>query len=127
MSYTEEMVEHLLPSVWDRTYAWGVQSTTSPEADMPKAKYVDPRQATTFWTHLIDVRQAWERAPILMPERRVLLLAYGFDWTAEEIAFNQGVSVRAVNKRRVKAVDCMTNWLNAADAMEYFETLIGTK
>lgn len=126
MSYSEELVESLLPSVWDSTYAWGVQSTTSPDADMPKAKYVDPRQATAFWTHLIDVRRAWEIAPITMPERRVLLLAYGLGWTAEEIAFNQGVSVRAINKRRVKGVDCMAQWLNATDFIDHEDTLIGT-
>lgn len=111
--YSEAMVEHLLPSVWDRTYAWGVQNPQVPDPDMPKAKYKSPKEATTFWTHLIDVRVAWERAPITVPERRTLLLHYAFGWSAEEIAFNQQITARAVNKRLAKGVDRMTAWLNA--------------
>jgi len=113
MTYSEAMVEQLLPSAWDRTYAWGMQNPEAPDPDMPKSKYKSPKEATTFWTHLIDVRIAWEQAPLTMFERRAILLSYAFGWTAEEIGFNQGITSRAVNKRLAKGVDKLTEWLNA--------------
>ena len=113
MSYSEAMVEQLLPSVWDRTYAWGVQNPTVPDPDMPKAKYKSPKEATTFWTHLIDVRMAWDRAPLTMYERRAILLRYAFGWEQDEIAFNQSVSQSTVSRRITKGVDLLTRWLNA--------------
>ena len=112
MSYSEGLVESLLPSVWDRTYAWGVYDPSAPDPDMPRAKYKSPKEATTFWTHLIDARRAWESAPVLMPERRALFLHYALGWSAEEIGYNQGVSARTINKRLAKGLDTMTRWLN---------------
>ena len=113
MTYSERMVEQLLPSVWDRTYAWGVQNPEVPDPDMPKAKYKSPKEATTFWTHLIDVRMAWERAPLTMYERRAILLHFALGWEQDEIAFNQEVSQSTVSRRITKGVDLMTRWLNA--------------
>lgn len=113
MTYTEAMVEHLLPSVWDRTYAWGMQNPEAPDPDMPKAKYKAPTEATSFWTHLIDVRMAWERAPLTMYERRAILLRYALDWEQDEIARNQNVSQSTISRRVSKGVDLLTRWLNA--------------
>lgn len=112
MSYSETLVEHLMPAIWDRTYAWGMQNPASPDVDMPKAKYKSPKEATTFWTHLIDIRMAWVTAPLTMPERRALLLYYGLGWEQEEIGYNQSVSQRAIGKRLTKGVDTLTEWLN---------------
>jgi hypothetical protein len=92
MSYTEVQVESLMPSVWDREYAWGVYNPQAPDADMPTAKYKSPKESTTFWCGLIDIRTAWVHAPLTMPERRTLLLHYGFGWEPQEIAHNQSVT-----------------------------------
>lgn len=113
MSYTEAQIESLLPSVWDRGYAWGIYNPQAPDPEMPKAKYKNPKDATTFWTGLIDIRRAWEHAALTMPERRAIFLAYGSGWDSQEIADHQSITLRAVNKRIAKGVDTMTNWLNA--------------
>lgn len=118
MSYSEAMVESLLASVWDRTFAWGIQNESAPDPDMPKAKYKSPKEATTFWTHLIDVRMAWEHAPLTMYERRALLLYYGFGWEQQEIGFNQSVSKMAISKRLNKGVHTLADWLNADYELE---------
>lgn len=111
--YSESQVEHLLPAVWDRTFAWGIQNPIAPDPDMPKAKYRSPKEATTFWCHLIDIRMAWERAPLTMFQRRALLMHYGLGWEHQEIADYQSVSRSAVTKRLANGVDVMAEWLNA--------------
>ena len=113
MSYTEEMVEHLLPSVWDRSYAWGVQNPQAPNQDMPKAKVKDPKNATTFWTHLIDLRMAWSHAPLNQSERRAMLLHFALGWDQGEIAINQHVNQATISRRITKGVRLMVAWLNA--------------
>ena len=121
MSYTESLVEQLIPAVWDQSFAWGLQNPQAPDADMPKAKYKSPKEATTFWTHLIDIRIAWERCPLTMPERRALLLAYGIGMEQSEIAENQSVSQQSISKRIAKGVDKLTEWLNADYETEEIE------
>jgi hypothetical protein len=124
--YSESMVELLLPTVWDRTYAWGVQSETFTPPDMPKAKYKSPKEATTYWTYLIDIRIAWEKAALTYPERRSLLLTYGMGWTEEQVGYNQGVSQQAISKRNARAVERLTRWLNDDKTLTLEDTLIGT-
>ena len=127
MSYSEDRIAQLLPSVWDRTYAWGMQNEQAADPDMPKMQYRSPKEATTFWTHLIDVRISWERAPITMFERRALLLHYGLGWTQQEIAEHQGVSRISIQKRLKKGVKTLADWLNADYITEHDDALIGTK
>lgn len=126
MTYRQEQIEQLLPSVWDRTYAWGMQNDIAPDPDMPKMKYKSPKEATTFWTHLIDIRIAWDRAPLTMYERRALLLHHGLGWTQKEIAEDQSVSQQAITKRLNKGVKTLTEWLNADYFYEY-DGMIGLK
>lgn len=113
MTYSEAMVESLLPSVFDRTYAWGVQSDSTPDPDMPKAKYKSPKEATTFWCYLIDIRIAWDHAPITFKEKRALFLHYALGWTQEEIGRHELVSQQAANKRLTKGLRTLADWLNA--------------
>lgn len=119
MSYSEAVVESLLATVWDRTYAWGIQNDSTPDPDMPKSRYKSPQEATTFWAHLIDVRIAWAAAPLSHAERKALLLHFAFGWEQKEIAFNQRVSQQAISKRLAKGVREMTEWLNAEYEMEH--------
>lgn len=113
MTYSEAMVESLLPSVFDRTYAWGVQNDSAPDPDMPKSKYKSPKEATTYWCHLIDIRIAWANAPIFLPEKRALFLYYALGWTQAEIGVREGVSHVAINKRLAKGTRILADWLNA--------------
>lgn len=117
MSYTELLVESLIPAVWDQAFAWGIQNEYAPDVDMPRAKRRCPLEATTFWAHIVDIRIAWEHCPLTMFERRALFLAYGLGMEQAEIAANQEVSQQAISKRLAKGVDKLTGWLNA-----YYET-----
>lgn len=112
MSYSVELVEQLIPTVWDRSWAWGMQNESSPDPDMPKAKVTDPKQATTFWCHLIDVRRAWEQAPLTLGERRALLLRYGYGWEHEEIGRHELVSKQAIGKRLSFGLGKLVDFLN---------------
>lgn len=113
MTYSQERVEQLIPSLWDRTYAWGMQSETTPDPDMPRSKYKSPKEATTYWTHLIDIRMAWKHAPLTLQERRAILLYHHLGWSEKGIALHESVSQQAVSKRINKGVRTMTEWLNA--------------
>lgn len=112
MSYPVELVEQLIPTIWDRSWAWGMQNESSPDPDMPKAKASDPKQATTFWCHLIDVRRSWEQAPLLGSERRALFLHYCQGWTQDEIATHESVSQRAISKRMSTGLGKLVDFLN---------------
>lgn len=112
MTYSPELVERLLPAAWDRTWAWGMQNPSAPDPDMPTAKYTSPKEATTFWCHLIDIRRAWEGAPLKPDERRALLLHFGFEWTQQEIGDHEQVSKKTINKRVKAGLRVLSDYLN---------------
>lgn len=111
MTYSPELVEQILPAVWDEDVVWGVQNPHSPDPDMPRSKG-SPKEANTLWAHIGDVRWAWSEAFLPATERRALFLTYVMGWTQEEIGFNQEVSHQAVSKRIKKGLERLTNWLN---------------
>jgi len=84
-SYSRDEVEALLPAVWDRDAVWGIPKKDAPDPDMPKAAG-DPRKSNALWDLIIDVRSAWEKAPLTLNERRALLLRFGTDMKQDEIA-----------------------------------------
>jgi len=61
--YDRELVERLLPAVWDESYAYGMEAPLAPPPGMPRAK-ADPSKGNTLWAHLSDIRTAWRMAPI---------------------------------------------------------------
>lgn len=110
--YSEDLVEQLIPAVFDSTYAWGLQNPIAPDADMPKVKYKSPKEATTFWCHLIDIRCAWEQAALSLKERRALYLYHSIGWTQQEIADYEQVSKKQINKRLSQGIAQLTAVLN---------------
>ena len=112
--YDRRLVEQLLPTVWDPTYAFGMANPTAPDPDMPKAK-ADPKLGGTLYAHLADIQSAWRRADVPLVEARALLLRYGLDWTDKEIAGLDGVTPRAVRYRLERGVGRLTSWLNGSD------------
>lgn len=112
--YTRELVEHLLPAVWDGDCDYGMRNPYAPEPGMPKAT-VNLKESGTLYAHLADIRSAWAKAPLLMEHRRALLLRHGFDWTQKEIGFNQGITQQAAQQRIERGVGIIVNFLNGTD------------
>lgn len=113
MTYTEELVEHLLPTLWDQSFVLGIDNPNAPDPDMPKAKYKNPKQSTDFWCHLIDIRRAWDNAPALRWDyMRALFMYFGLGWTQDEIAHHEQVSKKTINKRLKYGVEALVLYLN---------------
>ncbi len=110
--YPEELVEHLLPTIWDDSFVLGMRNPTAPDPDMPKAKYTDPRGATDFWCHLIDIRRAWESDVLTGPERVALVRYYHEGYTQQEIADQEQVSKKTINKRIREGVRALSAYLS---------------
>lgn len=110
-SYDRESVETLLPSVWDDSYAYGLQQERVPDPGMPKAK-ANPAHSNTLFAMLGDIRQAWRYTEVPQVERQALLLRFGFGWKEREIGYNQGVSQQAAQQRIERGVGRLTAWLN---------------
>ena len=117
--YDRTLVEALLPAVWDQDFAYGMQQDHAPDADMPRGT-VNKAKGNVLWAHLADIRISWERAPLTAEERRVLLLAYGFDWTQRDIAYNQQCSQPTVSNRIYTGVGKILAELNGGDFAEFF-------
>lgn len=110
--YPEELVEQLLPTLWDESYVLGIVNPTAPDPDMPKAKYKDPRQATDFWCHLIDIRRAWESNALSADESTALYLYHHVGLTQQEIADREQVSKKTINKRLREGVRALSAFLS---------------
>lgn len=109
--YTEELVEALIPAIWDESYCYGMRVENAPDPDMPRGT-TNKATGNTLGAHIADIKRAWERADLNLNERRALLLAYGFDFSQKEIAFNQGVTQQAISKRLASGVKKLLDFLN---------------
>lgn len=119
--YTRDSVETLLPAVWDDGYAYGMpQKDSVPDPDMPRAQ-VDSSRGNNLAAYIADIRTGWSKTPLTLKERRALLLAYGLAWSTEQIAYNQGVSERAIRYRIESAVGKIAARLNGGYRYELEE------
>jgi hypothetical protein len=110
--YTRESVESLLPAVWDDSFVYGLpQKDTSPDPDMPKGSS-NKAHANNLAAYIADIKFGWAKAPLTVKERRAVLLAFGFGWTHEQIAFNQEISRRGLSQRVETAVGKIVARLN---------------
>lgn len=110
--YTRESVESLLPAVWDESYVYGMpKRDNAPDPDMPKGS-TNKSQGNNLVAYLADIKTGWDKTPLSIKERRTLLLAFGFGWTQEQIAYNQGVSRQAIQQRIDAAVGKIVARLN---------------
>lgn len=96
--YTRELIESLIPAIWDEGFAYGVQIETAADPDMPRGS-TNKAHGSTLLSHIADIKTAWVKAPLRLEERRALILAFGLDWGQREIAANQGVSQKTVSVR----------------------------
>lgn len=76
----------------------------------------NPKKGNTALAEMIDVRDAWAKAPLTIDQRRALFLAFGLPprqrWSQEEVGFNQGVSQQAISKRIDKGMEKIIARLN---------------
>jgi hypothetical protein len=111
--YTRESVETLLPAVWDESYLYGLpQRDDAPDPDMPKGS-TNKARGNNLSAYIADIKTGWEKTPLTTKERRALILAYGLGWPIKEIAYNQGVSDRAIRYRIEGAVGKIVARLNS--------------
>lgn len=114
-TYTRELVEQLLPAVWDSSFAYGMTNPTAPDPDMPKA-HLDKAHGNTLYAHLADIRTGWQRAPLRPAERRALYLRYGLDWPQKHIARHERASEPTTSERIARGVGCIVAKLNGEEA-----------
>jgi hypothetical protein len=110
-TYTRELVESLLPAIWDDFYAWGIRIENAPDADMPRCT-VNKATGNTLAAHVVDIKTAWSGAPLADHHRRALFTVYGLDWTQREAAAVLEVSQQAVSESARTGVTKIANHLN---------------
>ncbi|MEU8327276.1 sigma factor-like helix-turn-helix DNA-binding protein [Micromonospora sp. NPDC048839] len=113
-SYDRPMVEHLLPTAWDSSFAFGLVNPTMPDPDMPKAK-ANPKHGNTLYAHIADIKSTWKRAYIPLEERQALVLRYGMGCLEREIGVILGVPRRTVSDRLVRGVGRIVAHLNGEE------------
>lgn len=109
--YDRELVQRLLPAVWDAMYCYGMQAENAPDADMPR---VASSKATggTLAAHLADIRAGWRKAPLTKRERQCLFLTYGLDCTQRNSAQMLDVDQRTVGRNAESGVGKIVAHLN---------------
>lgn len=116
--YDRELVERLIPAVWDDSYAYGMSNPYEPAPDMPRSK-PDPKIGGTIFAHLADIRIAWQRADVPQVQRQALLLRFGLDWTVQDVATNQGTSKSTAHERIEQGVGRLVAYLNGKTYQDY--------
>ncbi|MEV4642800.1 hypothetical protein AB0J80_36210 [Actinoplanes sp. NPDC049548] len=97
-AYTRELVEQLMPAVWDRDAARGMTNPTAPDPDMPRAK-PNPKQSNTLYAHLADIHTAWHSAPLTLAERHALFFRYALDLPHTAIGVALGIRRQSATER----------------------------
>lgn len=120
--YTRELIEQLLPAVWDSSYAFGMTNPYAPDPDMPRGS-VDVSHGCILYAYLADIRWAWRKAYIPIEEKQALLLRYGMGWREREIAENQGITQQGASWRITRGVGRLRDYLNGVEFSEQHATM----
>lgn len=114
--YDRQLVESLLPAVWDPSFAYGVRVENAPDPDMPRGT-VNKATGNTLGAHIADIKLAWEGAPLYRGERQALFLTYAVDWTQAEAGYCLGVTQQAISSRLYSGVGKVVAYLNGDRAL----------
>ncbi len=109
--YTRELVEHLLPAVWDEAAAFGIRAPYTPDDDMPKGS-VNVAHGNTLGAHLADIRMAWARAEIGLPQRQALFLQFAIGVSQRHSAKLLDLSQPTICENVAEGVGRLVAWLN---------------
>lgn len=110
-AYTRELVEQLLPTLWNDASAFGMTDPRAADPDMPKGSS-DPSKGGALYAHLADIKAAWAHTYLTVDERRALLLRYGAGWAEREIGSYLGVAQQTISDRVVRGVGRLMEYLN---------------
>lgn len=115
--YNRELVEFLLPAVWDPDAHLGMIQPFAPPADMPRGS-TNKATGNTLYAHLVDIRDAWRRTDLTTKERQTILLRFGVDLTEKEVGAMQGVSQQAISVRLFTGIGKIVAQLNGDEFSE---------
>ncbi|MDH6462026.1 DNA-directed RNA polymerase specialized sigma24 family protein [Micromonospora sp. A200] len=110
-SYDRELVERLLPAVWDSSFAYGMEDPRAPDPDMPRTK-PNPKTGNTLYAHLADIKGAWRSTYLPLEERQALFLRYGMDWLERDIAAQLATPRQTISDRLIRGVGRIVAHLN---------------
>lgn len=116
--YTRDLVESLLPAVWDESFCWGSRVENAPDPDMPRGS-TNKATGNTLAAHIADIKSGWSKAPLKLNERRAVLLSFGFDWTQQEIAAKLGVSQKSISNWLYSGIGKIVSCLNGDLALMF--------
>ncbi|GEP32748.1 hypothetical protein NSZ01_05160 [Nocardioides szechwanensis] len=114
-TYTRELVESLIPAVWDESFCYGVRVENAPDPDMPRGT-TNKATGNTLAAHIVDIKTGWTKTLLTLNERRALLLCYGLDWTTRGAGFNLGVNHSTVVRWLYAGVGKLVATLNGHSA-----------
>lgn len=114
--YDRDLVESLLPSLWDDAFCFGIRAENAPDPDMPRGS-TNKATGNTLAAHVADTQRAWALSGLSKNEKRALLLTHGLGWTQDEIAKELGVNQSTVSRYLYSGVGRMVAMLNGDEAL----------
>lgn len=118
--YTRELVETLVPAVWDGEYAYGLpRPDTMPDPDMPKG-WTNPKEGNKHYAYIADIKTAWAKADIPLDERRAMFLRFVLDSTVEVVAAYEGCAKSTAHERIYRGIGKLVAHLNGGEFVESY-------
>lgn len=112
--YSAEMVEGLLPRLWDRS-APNPNVGEAPDVDMPRSP-TDPRRLNDEWAVMADIQRAHRRCHLDLAEKQALFCIYGLGESAKGAATLLGADYYDVAHARDRALHKIVDFLNGFSA-----------
>lgn len=118
-AYTRELVELLIPTIWDAEACWGLTDERKPDIDMPKSKAAK-NEANTLWAHLIDIRIAWDRTgeQMTLEEAQAVVLCGGLGYPYADAGKLLGANKSTVMRRYERGVGILLDQLNGTSIVD---------
>jgi predicted DNA-binding protein (UPF0251 family) len=115
VSYTRELVEQLLPAVWDDLFALnGLDNPYRPDPDMPHVA-ANPKTGNTIYAMLADIRTAWRKTPLSTNESAALRLRFRDDLKQADVAALMKMRRQSAAEHIDSGVGRITDYLNGDD------------
>jgi predicted DNA-binding protein (UPF0251 family) len=122
-AYNREMVERLLPAVWDEDFAWGMRDPYAPDVDMPK-RVVGKKKDSPLFAMLADIKTAWRAADLTRDERAAVFLHAVYDDTQQDIAALLGCHQSTAKRRIERGIGKLTAHLNGEPYIDGYNALV---
>lgn len=122
-AYDRELVERLLPAVWDEDFSWGMRDPYTPDPDMPR-RVVGKKKDGPLFAMLADIKVGWRTANLSRDERAALVLRFGFDMTQELIAHYEGCNQSTALRRIERGIGKLTAHLNGEPYIDGYDAIV---